>query len=300
MDESLGRVSTYQRDSWSGDQNQISRWRLERKTKFVKNQGKRRANWKRWRCLPLIGVWLLWPYERTSPTKHLAFQLSYHQPHPSTSRTQPSLAYNTPHTVNMGKEPVMACQGIRYEPYSIKSPARRRRGSPPPGTWGIRAGSHRAQLTGGIFDLLDDLNTRYEGSDLRELFRAHASQSGSLGQAIETWIKYDEVTALLASSSFWAVQTGVLLANSLFQIRGTRRPEPTDFIKTQHNDQIHCNYVPGPIPGGENRTSRPPVGQLDARHVSFLHNRKSLVVELNSHYRFSPLVTTLSAQMSRQ
>ena len=232
-----------------------------------------------------------------------AFRLSTFLP-PATSEhlahTQPSLAYNTPYTAKMGKEPVMVCQGIRYEPYSIKSSARRRRGSPPPGSRGIRAGSHRAQLTGGIFDLLDDLNTRYESSDLRKLFRAHANQPGSLGQAIETWIKYDEVTKLLTSSSFWAVQTGVLLANSLFQIRGTRKPDPTNFMKTQHNDQIHCNYVPGPIPGGENRASRPPSGQPDTHHVSFLHDRKSLVVELNSHYRFSPLVTTLSAQMSRQ
>ena len=194
----------------------------------------------------------------------------------------------------------MARQGIRYEPYSIKSLARRRRGSPPPGSWGIRAGSHRAQLTGGIFDLLDDLSTRYGSGDLRELFRVHANQPGSLGQAIETWIKYDEVTTLLASSSFWAVQTGVLLANSLFQTRGTRKLEPTDFIRSQQNDQRHFNYVPGPIPGGENRASRPPVGQLDTRHVSFLHDRKSLVVELNSHYRFPSLVGTLSVQMSRQ
>ena len=200
----------------------------------------------------------------------------------------------------MGKEPVMACQGIRYEPYSIKSPARRRRGSPPPGSRGIRAGSNRAQLTGGIFDLLDDLNTRYGSGDLRELFRAHANQPGSLGQAIETWIKYDEVSTLPAPSSFWAVQTGVLLANSLFQIRGTRKPEPTDFIKAQHSVQIHCNYPPGFIPGGVNRASRPPVGQPDARHVSFLHDRKCLVVELNSYYRFFPLVTGLSVQMSRQ
>ena len=232
-----------------------------------------------------------------------AFRLSTILP-PATSEhlahTQPSLAYNTPHTVNMGKELLMARQGIRYEPYSVKSLARRRRGSPPPGSQGIRAGRHRAQLTGGVFDLLDDLNTRYGSGDLRELFRAHAKQPGSLGHAIETWIKYDEVSTLLASSSFWAVQTGVLLANSLFQIRGTRKPEPTDFIMAQHSVQTHCDYLPELIPGGVNRASRPPVGQADARHVSFLHDRKSLVVEPNSYYRFLPLVTGLSVRMSRQ
>ena len=75
----------------------------------------------------------------------------------------------------MGKEPVVMRQGTRYEPYSKSCLARRRRGSPPPDRWGIRAGSRHAQLTGGIFDLLDDLHTRYGSHDLRGLIRDHAN-----------------------------------------------------------------------------------------------------------------------------
>ena len=132
----------------------------------------------------------------------------------------------------MGKQPVVVPQGTRYEPYSKASLARRRRGSPPPGGWGILPGSDQAQLTGGMYDLLDDLNTRYGSRDLRELFRDHANPPGALGQAIKTWILYEEVIISL-TPSLWVAQTGVLLANSLFQIR--------------------------------------PVDQLDARHVSFVY-----------------------------
>ena len=191
-------------------------------------------------------------------------------------------------------------QGTRYEPYSKSSLARRRRGSPPPDRWGARAGNRHAQLTGGIFDLLDDLNTRYGSHDLRQLFRGHANQPGVLGQAIQTWIQYDEVTTLLTSSSLWAAQTGVLLANTLFQIRGPRQPELTDFLETRHNNQTHCNYVPEPIPRSESRASRHPVGQLDACHVSFLHDGRSLSIELNFLYRFPLLSIPPSIQKSRQ
>ena len=193
----------------------------------------------------------------------------------------------------MGKVPIIVPQGTRYEPYSNALRARRRRGSSSPDRWGIRAGSREAQLTDGIVDLLDNLNTRYGGGDLRELLRGHANQPGALGEAIGTWVQYDEVTSLLASSSIWAVQTRVLLANSSFQIRGRRQLEPTNFIKTQRNDQNHCNYAPGRIPGGERSTSRPPVGQPNTRHVSFLHDRKSLIVELNAHYRFPNLLLSI-------
>ena len=99
--------------------------------------------------------------------------------------------------------------------------------------------------------------TRYGSRELRKLFRDHANQPGALGHAIETWNQYDEVIILLISSSLWATQTGVLLANSLFQIRGARQLEPTDFLNAQRNDQSHCNYVPEPILGGESRASRP-------------------------------------------
>src|SRR5882757_8582366 len=115
----------------------------------------------------------------------------------------------------MGKEPVMARQGTRYELYSNSSLVHCRRGSPPPDSWGIQAGSHHSQPTGGIFDLLDALNMCYGSHDLCELFCNHANQPGALGQVIETWIQHDEVTTLLTSSSFWAAQTGMLLANSV-------------------------------------------------------------------------------------
>ena len=116
----------------------------------------------------------------------------------------------------MGKQPIVAPQGTRFEPYSKESLARRRRGSPPPGGWGILVGNRQAQLTGSLCDLLDDLNARHGSRDLRELFRDHANPPGALGQAIKTWILYDEVIILLTPSSLWAAQTGVLLANLLF------------------------------------------------------------------------------------
>ena len=197
----------------------------------------------------------------------------------------------------MVKEPQMTRQGTRYEPHKNSS---RRRGSPPPDSWGIHAGSHHAQLNGSIFDLLEDLNTRYGSRDLRELFRDHANQTGALGQAIETWIKYDEVIIFHTSSFVWAAQTAVLLANSLLQIRGPRQPELTDLLGAQHNDQIRRIYVPEYLLGNEGRTSQPPAGQPAARNVSFLQNVKSLIVDLNSHCRFSPLDSTLSVQKPRR
>ena len=100
----------------------------------------------------------------------------------------------------MGKEPPMTRQGTRYEPYSGSFLTHRRRGSPPPDSRGIRAESHRARLNGSIIDLLEDLNTRYGGGGLREVFRGHANQPGTLGQAIKSWIQYDEVIILLTSS----------------------------------------------------------------------------------------------------
>ena len=97
----------------------------------------------------------------------------------------------------MGKQPQMTRQGTRYEPYKNSS---RRRASPPPDSWGIHAGSSDAQLNGSIFELLEDLNTRFGSRDLREVFRDHINQPGPLAQAIETWIQYDEVIIFLTSS----------------------------------------------------------------------------------------------------
>ena len=147
----------------------------------------------------------------------------------------------------MGKVPQMTRQGTRYEPYKNSS---RRRASPPPDTWGIHAGSRHAQFNGSIFDLLEALNTRYGSRDLRELFRDHANQPGALGQAIETWIQYDEVIIFLTSSFVWAAQTAVLLANSLFQIRGPCQPDQTDFPGTQHRGEPSLPLVLSGSPGG--------------------------------------------------
>ena len=237
---------------------------------------------------------MLWPYEGSS---NKAFGLSTFLP-PATSeypRAHSTFAHILhPHIVDMGKVPLMARQGTRYEPYKNSS---RRQASPPPDSWGIQAGSQHAQLGSSIFGLLEDLNTRYGSRDLREIFRDHAHQPGGLGQAIETWIKYDEVIIFLTSSISRAAKTAVLLANSLLQIRGPRQPEHTNVLETRHNSRSHWSNALGPIPGNECRTSRPPVGQPDACNVSFLQNAKSLIVELNSYYRFSPLDSTLSTQM---
>ena len=105
----------------------------------------------------------------------------------------------------MGKEPQMARQGTRYEPYQSSYLQYRKRGSSPPDSWGIRAGSRHAQLTDSVFDFLENLNTRYGGRDLRELFRDHASQPNAFGQSIETWIQYDEVS-MLVTPFMWTAQ----------------------------------------------------------------------------------------------
>ena len=117
----------------------------------------------------------------------------------------------------MGKEPQMTRQGTRYEPYKNSS---RRRASPPPDSWGIHAGSQDAQLNDNIFDFLEALNTRYGSRDLREIFRDHATQPGALGEAINTWIQYDEVITFLTSPFTWAAQTAVLLLIRYFRFGG--------------------------------------------------------------------------------
>ena len=78
----------------------IGRRELEREaTNCVKSRGNRRASWQRWWSLPLFSMWWLWPYERTSPTKPFAFQLSCHPPHPSTlAHAQPPLPQH--HSLN--------------------------------------------------------------------------------------------------------------------------------------------------------------------------------------------------------
>ena len=65
-----------------------------------------------------------------------------------------------------------------------------------------------------MLDLLEDINTRYGGREMREVFRDHVNQSGALGKALDTWVRYDEVSTLLTSFSLWAAQTGVLLADT--------------------------------------------------------------------------------------
>ena len=178
----------------------------------------------------------------------------------------------------MGKNPQMARQGTRFEPYRNSN---RRRASPPPDIQGIQTGSHDAQVSDRIFNFLEDLNTRYGGPHLREIFRDHVHQPGGLGQAIGTWIEHDEVTIFLTSPFSRAAQTAVLLANSSLQIRGPRHPEPSNLVETQHNNQNHWNDALGLVPGDASGASEP--------QVSLLQGVKSVIVELNSHYRFSPL-----------
>ena len=213
----------------------------------------------------------------------LTFLATSHTRAPSRTLNPTRLLHS--HTINMGKQPVMARQGTRFEPYKN---ANRRRASPPPDIWGIHAGSHDAQLSSGVFDLLEDLKTSYGGGDLREIFRDHANQPGALGQAIETWMEYDEVIIFLTLSFLRAAQTAVPLANSLLQIRGARQQDHSDFVGTQHVNQIYWNNALELVPGDESGTPDSP--------VSFFQGVKSLIVELNSHYRFSPLNRTMSIQ----
>ena len=77
---------------------------------------------------------------------------------------------------------------------------------------------------------LENLNTLYGGQGLREFVRRHANQHGPVGEAIATWIRYDEVPTLLTSPSLWAAQTGMLLAHSLFQVREPCEPAPIDSV----------------------------------------------------------------------
>ena len=139
----------------------------------------------------------------------------------------------------------MAGQGTRYEPYTIKSPARRR-GSD---SWRIRSGIHHSPHTCDMLDLFEDINTRCGSREMREIFRDHANQPDALCDALVTWVRYDEVATLLPSSSLWAAQTGVLLADSLFQIRGPRQPELANVLETQDNRQTPCSYAPESIAG---------------------------------------------------
>lgn len=100
----------------------------------------------------------------------------------------------------MAKEPQITRNNTRYKPYNSSRRAHRRRGSPPPENWGNRAQVHQHSLDGSIYNFMDDLHMRYRGDELSQLFREYASQSGALGQAIKTWLQFDDVSRLLASS----------------------------------------------------------------------------------------------------
>ena len=114
----------------------------------------------------------------------------------------------------------MAPRSLRYKPYSVM-PSRRKVGTPRGDGWGIWTGNKHGQLTGDMVAFLETLNTLYGGQGLREFVREHANQHGPVGEAIETWIRYDEVSTLLTSSYLRSAHTGVLLAHSLFVISGT-------------------------------------------------------------------------------
>ena len=78
---------------------------------------------------------------------------------------------------------------------------------------------------------------------MRELFHDQAGQPGALDQSIERWILDDEVSILI-TLFICTTENGVPLANSPYQMRRSRQPEPTDSLETQHNNQVHWIYVP--------------------------------------------------------
>ena len=127
------------------------------------------------------------------------------QPHLITLAHSPSLAS---YTISMAKESKLTRNNARYEPYNSSRRPDRRRGSPPPNNWGNQDRSNSS-----IYRFLDDLNKRYGGHDLSQLFHKHAGQSGALGEAINMWLLFDNVSALLTSISSLLFQTDTGLAN---------------------------------------------------------------------------------------
>ena len=96
----------------------------------------------------------------------------------------------------MFKELQITRNNTRYEPYNSSRRPHRRRGTPPPENWGNRAQGHQNPLDDSIWNFMEDLHTRYRGDELRQLFRDYASESGALGQAIKTWLQFDDVSRL--------------------------------------------------------------------------------------------------------
>ena len=100
----------------------------------------------------------------------------------------------TSYTINMVKGPQSTRTNTRYDPYDSSRRPHRRRGTPPPDNWGNRAQTHQSALDSRIYDFLEDIHACDKGGALRRLFRKHARQSGPLGQAIKTWLQYDDVS----------------------------------------------------------------------------------------------------------
>ena len=107
----------------------------------------------------------------------------------------------------------MTRKNARYQPYNSSRRLNRRRESPPPNRSGNQAELHQKQPDTSIYGFLDDLYSRYGGTDLAQLFRKYARQSGVLSDAITMWLLFNDVSTLLTSSSWLAFQTDARLAD---------------------------------------------------------------------------------------
>ena len=132
-----------------------------------------------------------------NPSKQiLAFHIC-RQPHLTTLAHQPLL---TSHTLKMAKESQMTRNNARYEPYNSSRRPNRRRESPSLNSSGNQGIIHQNQPDTGIYMFLDDLYRLYGGPDMAQLFRKYAGQSGVLGEAIEMWLLFKDVSTLVTSS----------------------------------------------------------------------------------------------------
>ena len=125
--------------------------------------------------------------------------LAFHILPPATLAHQPSL---TSYTVNMAKESQTTRNNARYKPYNSSRRPNHRRESPSPNKTGNQGNIHQDQPDTGIYRFLDGLYRLYGGPDMAQLFRKYAGQSGVLGEAIEMWLLFKDVSILL-TSSFW-------------------------------------------------------------------------------------------------
>ena len=113
----------------------------------------------------------------------------------------------------MVKESQMTRNNTRYQPYNSSRRLNRRQELPPPNSSGNQAELHQKQPDTSIDGFLDELYSRYGGTDLAQLFCKYARQSGMLSDAITMWLSFNDVSTLCTSSSWLALQTDARLAN---------------------------------------------------------------------------------------